>query len=228
MAKRTNTPQKATSEAAEPVRVVGYVRVSTGEQAESGLGLAAQRAAIAAECERRGWVLAKVFADEGVSGKSTRGREGLTAALAAVEGGSAEVLMVSKLDRLSRSLADFSRICDRAHAKGFNLVAIDLAVDLRSPSGELVANIMAASAQWERRVIGSRTRDALAQARARRTRLGRPSSLPANVRRRILTAHRKGEGFTAIANALNTSGVPTAGGGKKWYPSTVRAICVAA
>ena len=72
---------------------VAYIRVSTGEQRESGLGLEAQRAAVTAEAERRGWELAQVFEDAGASGKTLKGRPGLLEALAAVEEGSADVLL---------------------------------------------------------------------------------------------------------------------------------------
>jgi len=228
MTRRTKRPSKTNSDTAEGARVAGYIRVSTIDQAESGLGLAAQRAALEAECERRGWTLTEVFADEGASGKSTKGRQALAAALDAVSSGAADALMVTKLDRLSRSLSDFSRIIDRAGDEGWNLVALDLAIDLSTPSGELVAAIMAASAQWERRVIGDRTKDALAQAKARGTRLGRPSTLDDAVRQRILDAHQAGQGFTAIARNLNADQVPTAASGKQWYPSTVRAVVLAA
>jgi DNA invertase Pin-like site-specific DNA recombinase len=84
--------------------VVGYIRVSTAEQADSGAGLEAQRAAITAEAERRGWQLVHVFEDAGASGKSLSGRQGLQEALQAVEEGQAQALVVAKLDRLSRSL----------------------------------------------------------------------------------------------------------------------------
>ena len=67
--------------------VVGYIRVSTSEQADSGAGLEAQRAAITAEAERRGWEFVHVFEDAGASGKSMNGRAGLQEALEAVEEG---------------------------------------------------------------------------------------------------------------------------------------------
>src|SRR3954471_14904836 len=86
--------------------VVGYIRVSTDEQAESGAGLAAQRAAIITECTRRGWTLIETFEDAGASGKALDGRPQLAAALHAVETGQAATLVVAKLDRLSRSVQD--------------------------------------------------------------------------------------------------------------------------
>jgi DNA invertase Pin-like site-specific DNA recombinase len=205
-------------------QVVGYVRVSTEDQADSGLGLAAQREAIEKECERRGWTLAAVFEDAGISGKSLEGRQGLEAALSAVEKGDAAGLVVAKLDRLSRSLGDFAHLMEQAHRRGWNLVALDLGIDLSTPAGEFLANVMASAARWERRIIGQRTKDALAVKRRQGVQLGRPRTLDDAVRERIVAAHREGAGLSAIARMLNEERIPTASGGRQWYPSTVQAI----
>jgi DNA invertase Pin-like site-specific DNA recombinase len=203
--------------------VVAYVRVSTAEQADSGLGLSAQRAAIQAECERRGWKLVKVCNDEGISGKSLD-RPGVTEALRLVETGKAGTLMVSKLDRLSRSLHDFAGLMAKAQSQKWNLVALDLGIDLSTPAGEFMANVMASAAQWERRIIGQRTRDALSAKRAEGVRLGRRPVLDPDVVAGIVSAHEGGCGWSDIARSLNERAVPTAHGGAKWYPSTVRAV----
>ena len=212
--------------AADPAttRAVGYIRVSTVEQAESGAGLSAQRQAIEAEVTRRSWQLSGVFTDAGVSGKSLTGREALGSALAVMGCGEAEVLIVSKLDRLSRSLLDFASLMAKAKDEGWNLVALDLGIDLSTPAGEFLASVMASAAQWERRIIAQRTRDALAAKRASGTRLGRPRSLPQTVVDLIGAQHLSGATLTGIAYTLNTSGIPTAQGGVRWYPSTVRAV----
>ena len=205
--------------------MVGYIRVSTDEQADSGLGLASQRAAIATEATRRGWSLVAVHEDA-LSGKSLD-RPGLVAALAAVESGEAAGIVVAKLDRLSRSLKDFADLMARAHSGRWNLVALDLGVDLSTAAGEFMANVMASAAQWERRIIGQRTKDALAVKRAQGVRLGRPNVLSEEIVSRIVGASRAGAGWSAIARALNDESVPTAHGGTKWYPSTVRAVVIA-
>ena len=171
------------------MKVSGYTRVSTQEQAESGAGLEAQRSAITLEAERRGWELVQVFEDAGVSGKSMSGREGLRAALEAVESGQADALVVSKLDRLSRSLLDFASLMKRARKRGWSLVALDLGVDTSTPSGELMANVLATFAQFERRLIGQRTRDALAVKRSQGVVLGRPRELSSEAQHRILELH---------------------------------------
>lgn len=149
--------------------VWAYVRVSTTDQAESGLGLAAQRAAIESEAARRGWDVEWVE-DAGRSG-ATLDRPALTAMLAKIRRG--DVLVVAKLDRLSRSLMDFAGLMSRAHAEGWAVVALDLGLDLTTPSGELMANVMATFAHFERRLISQRTKEAMAQLKGKK-RLGAP------------------------------------------------------
>jgi len=136
-------------------------------------------------------------------------------------------VVVAKLDRLSRSLVDFAELLEEARRVGFNIVALDLGVDLSTPSGELVASVMASVAQWERRAIGQRTKDALAVKRAEGVRLGRPRQLPDTVRRRIRRERSRGKSYSAIAAALNEAGVATAHGGQRWHASTVRKAALA-
>ena len=137
-------------------------------------------------------------------------------------------IVVAKLDRLSRSLIDFAGLLEEARARGYNIVALDLGLDLSTAQGEAMAGMLAVFAQWERRVIGERTRDALAVKRAAGVRLGRPPSLPEDVRERIRKMRAAGTpeemSLTAIAETLNREGVPTARGGARWYPATVRAV----
>lgn len=198
--------------------------MSTAEQADSGLGLAAQRSAIEAEAGRRDWTVLAIHEDAGMTGKSTKGREGLAAAVAAVEGGAAGAIVVAKLDWLSRSLADLAQLMARAQAGRWNLVALDLGIDLATAASEFMANVMASAAQWERRIIGQRTKDARAIRRAQGARLGHPPLLPANVVVRIFEARRSGAGWSALARDLDADGVPTAQGGARWYPARVRAV----
>lgn len=206
------------------MRVVGYTRVSTEEQASSGAGLQAQEAAITGETIRRGHQLVALFTDEGVSGKALRGRPGLTQALEHVETGQADGLMVAKLDRLSRSMLDFAALMERSQRHGWALIALDLGVDTSTPAGELVAHVMASVAQWERRAIGARTREALAAKKAQGVQLGRPPTLPADVRARIVRAREDDQTLAAIAASLNADHVATAQGGVQWWPSTVAAV----
>src|SRR5690349_14320467 len=100
---------------------IGYLRVSTDKQADSGAGLEAQRRAILAEAERRGWASADVqFIEETASGKTTR-RPGLETALAALKSGEAGALVIHKMDRVARSLIDFAAILQMAQRHGWDL-----------------------------------------------------------------------------------------------------------
>lgn len=202
---------------------VAYLRVSTDEQADSGAGLDAQRAAITAEAQRRGWTITAWYTDTG-SGRSLNGRVDLALALAEVRERRAAGLVVAKLDRLSRSLLDFAGLMADAQRAGWNLVALDLGIDLSTPAGEFMASVMASAAQWERRIIGQRTRDALAVKRAAGVRLGRPGNQSADVLARITGRRAEGASLRTIADELNTDAVPTAQGGARWHASTVRAV----
>jgi DNA invertase Pin-like site-specific DNA recombinase len=208
------------------MRVLAYGRVSTAEQADSRAGLEAQRAAIEAECKRRGWTIVDEIEDAGYSAKDLK-RPGITKALAELQRGGADALVVSKLDRLSRSMIDFTGLMGRATKENWALVALDCAVDTTTPAGEAMAHVLATFAQFERRLIGQRTREALAQKKAQGVQLGRPRELPQKVRTRIKRRRSAGKSLAAIANELNSAGVPTAHGGACWYPSTVRAVLAA-
>ncbi len=204
------------------MRVLGYARVSTGEQGTNGVSLAAQRDAIANECRRREWTLAETVEDRGVSARTLK-RPGLQDLLHQLRARKADALIVSKLDRLSRSVTDFALLMDTARNEGWDLVALDLGVDTTTPTGEAMANVLAKFAQLERRLIGQRTKEALAIKRAEGIKLGRPKAIPVNIQRRISRDRQGGATFAAIATGLNEDGVPTAHGGVRWWPATVRA-----
>jgi len=209
---------------APPGSVLGYIRVSTEEQADSGLGLEAQRATLIAECARRGYTLLDVCADEGISAKTIERRPGLLSALARVESAEAHILMVSKLDRLSRSVHDFTGLMERAEQRGWAIVACDLGVDTSTPAGEAMANVMASFAQLERKLIGQRTSDAL-QAKIRAgAELGRPDRASAEIVARIVDLRESGESLRRIAARLNVDEVVPAQGGQLWYASSVAAV----
>ncbi|WP_367645980.1 recombinase family protein [Paenarthrobacter ureafaciens] len=205
-----------------PPKAIGYVRVSTTEQADSGAGLAAQRSAIQAEADRRGWDL-EFIEDAGISG-TRLDRPGLQAALNRLDGGESDILCVAKLDRISRSVHQGSGLIDRAQRKGWSLVALDFGLDMSTPAGEMVSNVLLSTAQYERRLIGQRTKDALAAKRAAGVRLGRPQQLPDSVVQRIQHERSSGRSLPVIAAALEADGVRTARGGARWYPSTVKAV----
>jgi DNA invertase Pin-like site-specific DNA recombinase len=204
------------------VRVIGYVRVSHEESARTGYGLADQRSRIEAEAQRHGWSI-MWQADEAISGRNLE-RPGLARALESLRKKSASVLVVAKLDRLSRSVGDFASLVERAQREGWQLVILDLGVDTTTPAGKLVANMFAALAQWEREVIAERTRAGLAAAKAQGVRLGRPSTIPRQLVQEIVRLRRDGWTLQRIADSLNSAGVPTGQGGRRWWPSTIDVV----
>lgn len=205
--------------------VVAYTRVSTDEQVSSGAGLDAQRAAIDAEAGRRGWTIVARYTDEGISGgKSIEARPGLTYAIETIEAGHASVLIVSKSDRVARSLRTLLDVVDRVERAGGMVVAADGTIDTSSAAGRFQTQIMGGVAELERALISDRTKAALAVRRAQGVRLGRPSTLPADVVERILDARAGGASFATIAAELTEAGIPTARGGAVWSRATIQSV----
>jgi DNA invertase Pin-like site-specific DNA recombinase len=189
----------------------------------SGLGLQAQREAILSEVSRRGWELVDLVEDAGWSAKDLR-RPGIRAALQVLKEGRADALVVAKVDRVSRSLADFTRLMQVAQRQGWALVALDCPSDPTTPAGEALVNMLATFAQFERRLIGQRTKEAIAVRKAAGATFGRKPAVPKSVVRRIQRQRARGETLRAIAESLNRDEVPTAQGGLRWYAATVRHV----
>lgn len=208
------------------MRCIGYARVSSDEQAKSGAGMAAQHGAILAEATRRTWELIEVVEDAGSSARDLK-RPALRGALERLADGDADALVVSKLDRLSRSVLDFATLMEQSRQQGWGLVALDIGVDTTTPSGEVMANVMAAFAQFERRLIGQRTRDALAKKREQGVVLGRPRMIPREVEAQIKMHRGQGLTLRGVAERLEANGVMPPNGGS-WQPSTLRRVLLRA
>jgi site-specific DNA recombinase len=151
---------------------VGYVRVSTEQQAEGGVSVAAQCAKLRAYAEACELDLVAIEQDAGVSAKSLK-RPGLQAALRRLEGGEVEGLLVAKLDRLTRSVRDLAVLLEPARFGGrWQLLSVGDSIDTRSAAGRLVLNVLGSVSQWERETAGERTREALAHLRVQGAVLG--------------------------------------------------------
>jgi len=204
------------------LRVAGYVRVSTEEQVRSGLGLEAQIEAIMRRASFEDWDV-EWFEERGLSAASSR-RPALDKALSALARGDLSTLVVAKLDRLSRSVVDLSSLLLQARNEGWGIVLLDFDLDTTTSTGKLVAHVVSAVAEFERDRIRERTREALLVAKENGVQLGRPPSLPASVVDRIHSERQGGAAFAAIAEGLNRDTIPTAHGGRQWWPSTVRSV----
>jgi DNA invertase Pin-like site-specific DNA recombinase len=216
--------RKRSRKPGDTVRAIGYVRVSTAEQAVSGLGLDAQRASIRAACEARGWQLVAIHEDAGISGAAIAKRPALATALDALAAGHADVLMAHRLDRVSRSVFDLSGLLARAQREGWRTVFLECGLDTTTPHGEAMVGVSAVFSQLERRLISQRTSAALQSKKAAGVRLGRPRSLPVAVVERVVAEREAGATLAAIADGLTTEAVDTAQGGARWYASTVAAV----
>jgi len=202
------------------MRVRGYIRVSTEEQADSRLGLEAQRHAIERAVSLRGWELLCIHEDAGLSGKSMK-RPALASALSLIQPG--EALMVSKLDRLSRSVHDASGLMERAVSDGWALVSLDPEVDMTTPYGRAMAQMAVVFAELERGLISQRTREALAMRRARGEYIGGKRWIDGELGVRI-RAMRETMTLDQICRALTTEEIPTPRGGRKWRPSSIQKV----
>ncbi len=149
------------------MKTVSYIRVSTEEQSQRGVSLAAQREKIAAYANLYGLELVATIEDAGISGKSLD-RPGLQKALAMLRRREADALVVMKLDRLTRSVRDLGALIEDHFDKRVALLSVGEQIDTRSAAGRLVLNILGSVAQWEREAIGERTATALRFKRDRR------------------------------------------------------------
>jgi len=199
--------------------VRAYSRVSTTEQGSNGHGLDAQRGTIEAEAQRRGWDDVRWYVDAGWSG-SNLSRPGMTRLLRDVRRG--DVVVVARLDRLSRSLTDFAGLMAEAKRRRWSFVAVDLGVDTTTATGSLIANVMASVAEWEREVIAQRTKDAMLAAKLKGRLPGRRSRLDPVTRARLLALRGEGMPLRAVATLANQEGLRTVSG-VQWRAASVHA-----
>lgn len=204
--------------------LVPYRRVSTREQADRGAGLDAQRTQIGFGLQmREATAVTWDCVDRGKSGKNLK-RDGLDTALKLIEAGEAGGIIVSKLDRLSRSLLDFAYLMARADKEGWNIVILDLGVDLRTPAGKAMAQMLAIFAEFERNVISQRTKDGLAEKRSQGVILGRRRTMSNELLAAIIGMYQSEGTYSAVARWLNEAQVPTEQGGKMWYPMVISKV----
>ena len=222
-------------------KVVGYVRVSTREQAESGLSISAQERRIRQYCEYKSLDLVKIIKDENVSAATALSeREGGAELLSMVEDNSWGVVAV-KLDRLFRDAYDCLGVTKGWGESGVALHLMDLGVDTNTAMGRAFLTNAATYAELEKNLISERTREALKQLKIEGGNLGAPSygwkyALDRDEKGRrklvqdmteIQTAYDcvilRDSGFTyqQIADKFNAEGIPSKRGGR-WHPSAVR------
>ncbi|WP_419842848.1 recombinase family protein [Candidatus Poriferisodalis sp.] len=221
---QTNNVTTTTSAASVP-RVISYARVSTSTQAETGLGVEAQHQAVQAEAERRGWSIVERYSDNAVSGSlAPHRRPRLSAALEQLRKGGADKLASARLDRLIRSSRDLQDLLDIADRDDWELISLDVPSGAPGPVGVLTRSVLGAVSEFERALVSERTAAALAVAKSRGQRLGRPSRHSPDAKRLATAMHAAGASFTEIANALAEAGLPTATGKRVWQVSSVKSL----
>jgi DNA invertase Pin-like site-specific DNA recombinase len=219
-------------------RVIGYVRVSTQEQADEGVSLAAQERRIRAYCEAGELELLEVLVDAGKSASSLD-RPGIQRALELLASGQASGIVVLKLDRLTRSIRDLSGLLEAYFGpSSASLHSVTESLDPSPAVGRLMLNLIAAVSQWERETTVERTVAALEHKRSEgrvysgTIRYGMersaedpdklvPSARDAAALARILELHALGLSSRAICSKLDAEGVPTKTGKSGWKAQTV-------
>ena len=215
-------------------KAIGYIRVSTTEQASEGVSLEAQRAKIAAWAVANDYELVAIHEDAGITGTSMEKRAGLQAAIAATGKGMA--LVAYSISRLARSTADMLEIASGLEKKGADLVSLTEKIDTTAAAGRMVFRMLAVLSEFERDIISERTTTALAHKKAQ----GKVyAALPlgyANEAGKLVPIDEellvvaeikdmRGQGKTLrdIADDLNQRGIVGKRGGK-YHASTIKAV----
>jgi site-specific DNA recombinase len=208
------------------MRVYGYTRVSLEEQARNGISLDMQQAKIEAYALVKDWPLVRVICDDGYRSKNLN-RPGAQELLALIEAGQADVVIIYKLDRITRSIEDLQALVKLFDRKQVSLVSLQESLDATTATGRLMMNLLASVSQWEREVIGERTRDAMQYLKAQGKRYchavfgDRPEE--AATLMWMQSERQAGRSYAAIAARLNELGIATAVSGR-WQGNTVRRI----
>lgn len=190
------------------MKVIGYIRVSTEEQATSGQSLDAQRSKLEAYAKLYDLELVEIVEDAGESAKSLQ-RPGLQRCLESLRRGDAQGLLIAKLDRLTRSVADWQALIDGFFGEraGKQLFSVADSIDTRTAAGRLVLNVLFSASQWEREAIGERTKDALQNKIRKGERCGKVRfGYQLGTDGRSLTPHPQEQAALELVRSLRTSG----------------------
>ena len=216
-------------------QAIGYIRVSTEKQANEGVSLEAQEAKIVTWCKANGYELVQVYVDAGISGKRMDTRKELLAALASLKKGMA--LVSYSLSRLARSTADAIAIGNQIAKKKADMVSLSEQIDTTTAAGNMMFQMLAVLAEFERKLTAERTKTALQHKKATGQKYtnqtpygfeaieGRLVEVKqeAEVVAEIQAARSSGSTLQSIADNLNGRGIPTKTG-KTWAPATIHLL----
>lgn len=216
--------------------VVGYVRVSSQEQADEGISLSAQRQKIKQWAELHDNSILGIYSDEGVSGTRTN-RIGLQKALE-MACTNKSIFVVYSLSRFSRSTTDTLKFTTQLQKAGAELVSISEQIDTLSAAGKMIFRVLAVLNEFESDLGGERTKAALDYRRAKGLKTGGFTPYGYKVDKdkrlhfepkeqqiieRIKAMRARGTNYHAIAKQLNNEGIKTKTG-KKWYGNVIKGI----
>ena len=219
---------------------IGYIRVSTVDQADSGLSIEAQRTKIQAWSDVNGYELTDIFTDAGISGKRADNRAGLQDALNVACKVRGTALVVHSLSRLARSTKDAIAIAERLDRAGADLVSLTERIDTTTAAGKMVFRMLAVLAEFERDLVSERTTAALAVKRSNGERIGSipygyglagdgttlvPNDAELAIMADIRRWRARGQKLQQIADALTERGIPTkTGRSNRWSHQAVARI----
>jgi DNA invertase Pin-like site-specific DNA recombinase len=218
------------------MNAIAYLRVSTDAQADSGAGLAAQRAAIENYAKRNAMTITATFEDAGISGAAgIEDRPGLAAAIGSLRRG--EALLVAKRDRLGRDVMAVLTIERAVGKRGATIISADGVGNGDGAADAFMRAVIDAAAQFERDLIKARTKAAMAAKRKAGERIGEvpfgwqldstgtmvKHEAEQLVLQRIIEARAAGISLRKIADLLNDALVPSKKG-KPWKHSTIQSI----
>lgn len=206
----------------QATRALGYASVPAEGDPDGADRLERQKQAIERTCQRLGLELVEVVREREPRAGNALERAGVSYLIERLAAGDASCLVVSGLDRLSRSVSELGTLVQWLERSNVRLVAVELDLDTLSPGGRAAARALASVGGWERERLSERTRKGLAAARAKRRTGGASAPDWEALRKRIALMRADGMTLQAIADTLNAERVPTPRGGLKWRPSSVQ------
>ena len=216
--------------------ILGYSRVSTEDQSQNGHSLPAQEQKIRQYAELYGHALSEVVTDAGVSAKNLN-RQGIQNILSMIKKREVQVLIVAKLDRLTRNVRDLSDIVELCNKTDTALISVNEHIDTGTAAGRMILNMLGVISQWEREAIGERTATSLQYKKESGLKYNcnalygyseqNGALVPLETEQATITlmihCREQGTSFKAIAEHLNVIGVQNRSG-TKWHSEQVRRV----
>jgi site-specific DNA recombinase len=217
------------------IKAIGYIRVSTDEQAKEGVSLENQEQKIRDYCKFKDFEILEIVQDAGISAKNLR-RPGVQKVIEMAQNKMIDAVVVYKLDRIFRSTVDALETTKKFDKWGVSFHSIQEALDTKSAMGKFFFTLTAALAEMEREIIGERTRDVLQRKKANGEVYGHVPfgfkkfkgkllnhGAEQKIVQTVLGLRQKGFNFSHISRELNHMGLKTKKG-NQWFPQTVKNV----